>query len=162
LIPVTVIGVVLLYGLIVLGNSVPVVLPESFLGMSTATFWIVALFVYGAIASLLPFWVLLQPPCYLTCLQLFIGLILLFRSVLTATLFSAVKPEIVAPAINTNVPDGTPSMVPLLFVTIACGAISGFHGMVASGTSSKQLDKETDARFVGYFGAVGEGLLSLG
>ena len=54
------------------------------------------------------------------------------------------------------------SLVPLLFVTIACGAISGFHGMVSSGTSSKQLDKETDARFVGYFGAVGEGLLSLG
>jgi carbon starvation protein len=162
LIPVTVIGVVLLYGLIVLGNSVPVVLPESFLGMSPATFWIVALFVYGAIASLLPVWVLLQPRDYINGVQLFIGLILLFGSVLTATLFSAVKPEIVAPAINTNVPDGTPSMVPLLFVTIACGAISGFHGMVASGTSSKQLDKETDARFVGYFGAVGEGLLSLG
>ncbi len=53
-------------------------------------------------------------------------------------------------------------MVPLLFVTIACGAISGFHGMVASGTSSKQLDKEKDERFVGYFGAVGEDLLALG
>jgi carbon starvation protein len=162
LIPVTVIGVVLLYGLIILGNSVPVVLPESFLGMSPATFWIVALFVYGAIASLLPVWVLLQPRDYINGVQLFIGLILLFGSVLTATLFSAVKPEIVAPAINTNLPEGTPSMIPLLFVTIACGAISGFHGMVASGTSSKQLDKETDARFVGYFGAVGEGLLSLG
>jgi carbon starvation protein len=162
LIPVTVIGVVLLYGLIVLGNSVPVVLPESFLGMSPATFWIVALFVYGAIASLLPVWVLLQPRDYINGVQLFIGLILLFGSVLTATLFSAVKPEIVAPAINTNLPEDTPSMIPLLFVTIACGAISGFHGMVASGTSSKQLDKETDARFVGYFGAVGEGLLSLG
>src|SRR5690606_2503320 len=52
-------------------------------------------------------------------------------------------------------------LMPLLFVTIACGAISGFHGMVSSGTSSKQLDKETDARFVGYFGAVGEGMLAL-
>ena len=162
LIPVTVIGVVLLYGLIVLGNSVPVVLPESFLGMSPATFWIVTLFVYGAIASLLPVWVLLQPRDYINGVQLFIGLILLFGSVITATLFSAVKPDLVAPAINTAVPEGTPSMIPLLFVTIACGAISGFHGMVASGTSSKQLDKETDARFVGYFGAVGEGLLSLG
>ncbi|WP_035879708.1 carbon starvation CstA 5TM domain-containing protein, partial [Cryobacterium sp. MLB-32] len=66
------------------------------------------------------------------------------------------------PMINMDVPAGTPSMIPLLFVTIACGAISGFHGMVSSGTTSKQLDKETDARFVGYFGAVGEGLLSLG
>ncbi|AMC99881.1 Carbon starvation protein A [Halomonas chromatireducens] len=52
-------------------------------------------------------------------------------------------------------------MLPLLFVTIACGAISGFHGLVSSGTTSKQLNKETDARFVGYFGAVGEGMLAL-
>lgn len=46
-------------------------------------------------------------------------------------------------------------------MTIACGAISGFHGLVSSGTTSKQLDKETDVRFVGYFGAVGEGMLAL-
>ena len=52
--------------------------------------------------------------------------------------------------------------MPLLFVTVACGAISGFHGVVASGTSSKQLNNENDARLVGYFGAVGEGLLALG
>jgi carbon starvation protein len=63
--------------------------------------------------------------------------------------------------INVDVPAGTPSMIPLLFVTIACGAISGFHGLVSSGTTSKQLDKETDARFVGYFGATGEGALAL-
>ncbi|MFS2241622.1 carbon starvation protein A [Microbacterium sp. OR16] len=162
LLPVTVVGVATLYGLIVLGDQMPVVLPDDFLGMGPATFWILALFVYGAIASLLPVWVLLQPRDYINGVQLFVGLILLFGSVLTATLFSGAAPEIVAPAINTAVPEGTPSMVPLLFVTIACGAISGFHGMVSSGTSSKQLDKETDARFVGYFGAVGEGLLSLG
>ncbi|WP_193596260.1 carbon starvation protein A [Microbacterium sp. YJN-G] len=162
LLPVTVVGVVALYSLIVLGDQVPVVLPDDFLGMGPATFWILTLFIYGAIASLLPVWVLLQPRDYINGVQLFVGLILLFGSVLTATLFSGAAPEIVAPAINTAVPEGTPSMVPLLFVTIACGAISGFHGMVSSGTSSKQLDKETDARFVGYFGAVGEGLLSLG
>ena len=57
--------------------------------------------------------------------------------------------------------ESAPSIVPLLFVTIACGAVSGFHGIVASGTSSKQLDKEPDARFVGYLGAVGEGSLAL-
>lgn len=159
---VTIVGVTALYALIVLGDQVPVVLPDDFLGMGPATFWILALFIYGAIASLLPVWVLLQPRDYINGVQLFVGLILLFGSVLTATLFSANVPQIVAPAINTAVPEGTPSMVPLLFVTIACGAISGFHGMVSSGTSSKQLDKEPDARFVGYFGAVGEGLLSLG
>jgi len=162
LLPVTVVGVGALYALIVVGDKMPVVLPESTLGMSPATFWIVALFAYGAIASLLPVWVLLQPRDYINGVQLFVGLILLFGSVLLATLFSAAPPAIVAPAINMNVPAGTPSMIPLLFVTIACGAISGFHGMVASGTTSKQLDKETDARFVGYFGAIGEGLLSLG
>ncbi|WP_413320653.1 carbon starvation protein A [Agrococcus sp. 1P02AA] len=162
LIPVTIVGVVALYALILLGDSMPVVLPESFLGMSPATVWILALFIYGAIASLLPVWVLLQPRDYINGVQLFVGLILLFGAVIIGTLFMADKPDIVAPMINGNLPDGTPSLVPLLFVTIACGAISGFHGMVSSGTTSKQIDKETDARFVGYFGAVGEGMLSLG
>lgn len=162
LVPVTIVGVAALYALIVLGDQVPVALPDDFLGMGPATFWILALFIYGAIASLLPVWVLLQPRDYINGVQLFVGLGLLYGAVLIATLFAADKPEIVAPMINMSVPEGAPSMIPLLFVTIACGAISGFHGMVSSGTSSKQLDKEPDARFVGYFGAVGEGLLSLG
>ncbi len=152
----TVIGVVALYSLILVGDRFPVVLPDPILGMSPATFWIVALFVYAGIASLLPVWVLLQPRDYINGVQLFIGLGILYLAVLFAS------PSVVAPAVNGNLPEGTPSLVPLLFVTIACGAISGFHGMVASGTSAKQLDKETDARFVGYFGAVGEGLLALG
>ena len=152
----TIIGVVALYTLIIIGDANPIVLPDPVLGMSPATFWIVALFVYAGIASLLPVWVLLQPRDYINGVQLFIGLGILFGSVLLSA------PAIVAPAINQNVPEGTPPLVPLLFVTIACGAISGFHGMVSSGTSAKQLDKETDARFVGYFGAVGEGLLALG
>ena len=153
---VSVIGVVALYGLILLGDRFPVVLPETVLGLSAGAFWIVVLFVYAAIASVLPVWVLLQPRDYINGLQLFIGLGLLYGAVLIF------RPEVVAPALNDNLPDGTPGIMPLLFVTIACGAISGFHGIVSSGTSSKQLDKETDARFVGYFGAVGEGLLALG
>jgi carbon starvation protein len=152
----TVIGVVALYSLILVGDRFPVVLPDSVLGMTPATFWIVALFLYAGVASLLPVWVLLQPRDYINGVQLFIGLGILYLSVLLAS------PTVVAPAINHAVPEGTPSIVPLLFVTIACGAISGFHGMVSSGTSAKQLDKETDGRFVGYFGAVGEGLLALG
>ncbi|WP_277207885.1 carbon starvation CstA family protein [Isoptericola croceus] len=152
----TVIGVVALYSLILVGDRFPIVLPDQILGMSPATFWIVTLFVYAGIASLLPVWVLLQPRDYINGVQLFIGLGILYGAVL----FSS--PTIVAPAFNENVPADTPSLVPLLFVTIACGAISGFHGMVSSGTSSKQLDKETDGRFVGYFGAVGEGMLALG
>ena len=162
LVPVTIVGVVALYALIVLGDAVPVVIPENFLGMTPTVFWILALFIYGAFASLLPVWVLLQPRDYINGVQLFIGLILLYGAVVVGMFVSDGAHEIVTPAFNTNVPDGTPSIVPLLFVTIACGAISGFHGMVSSGTSSKQLDKETDSRFVGYFGAVGEGLLALG
>lgn len=153
---VTVVGVVLLYALIVLGDQYPIELSDPILGMSPGTFWIVVLFVYAAIASVLPVWWLLQPRDYINGVQLFVGLGILFVSVLFAA------PSIVAPTINDSVPAGTPNMVPLLFVTIACGAVSGFHGMVSSGTSSKQLDKESDSRFVGYFGAVGEGLLALG
>lgn len=153
---VSIVGVVALYGLMVLGDRVPVVLPESILGLSPQAFWIVTLFIYGAIASLLPVWVLLQPRDYINGLQLFVGLGILYLSILL------VAPEVVAPSLNDAAPADTPPIFPLLFVTIACGALSGFHGIVASGTSAKQLNRETDARFVGYFGAVGEGLLSLG
>jgi len=152
---VSVVGVVALYALIYIGPSVPVTLPESTAGLSANALWILILFGYAAIASLLPVWVLLQPRDYINGLQLFVGLILLYGAVIIAS------PTVVAPMINFGVPEGTPSMLPLLFVTIACGAISGFHGLVASGTTSKQLNTETDARFVGYFGAVGEGALAL-
>ncbi|MEQ3724087.1 carbon starvation protein A [Alcanivorax sp.] len=152
---VSVIGVAALYSLIYVGPMVPVTLPDQVMGLSASASWILLLFAYAAVASLLPVWMLLQPRDYINGLQLFVGLILLYGAVLLG------NPQVVAPMINSDVPSGTPSLLPLLFVTIACGAISGFHGLVASGTSSKQLDKETDARFVGYFGAVGEGALAL-
>lgn len=153
---VSAVGVATLYGLMILGDQFPVSLPETMLGIPDRGWWIIFLFVYAFVASLLPVWVLLQPRDYINGLQLFVGLIILYGS------FFIVRPEVVAPSLRDAVPSGTPGIFPLLFVTIACGAISGFHGVVASGTSSKQLDKETDARFVGYFGAVGEGLLALG
>src|SRR5690606_35193856 len=151
---VTFLGVVLLYGSVWFGSVVPLELPEL-LGVAPQTSWILILFVYAALASMLPVWMLLQPSDYINGIQLFIGLILLYGAVL---LFG---PEISAPPFNTRTAADAPSIVPLLFVTVACGAVSGFHGIVASGTSSKQLDKETDARFVGYLGAVGEGSLAL-
>jgi carbon starvation protein len=151
----TIVGTIILYAVIYLGEVVPIELPQTFLGLGPAPQWILILFVYATVASLLPVWLLLQPRDYINGIQLFIGLGLLFGAVFIA------NPTIVAPAFNTNVPEGTPPLFPLLFVTIACGAISGFHGLVASGTTSKQLDKETDARFVGYLGSTGEGLLAL-
>jgi carbon starvation protein len=149
------VGVIVLYLTIYLGQFVPITLPESAFGLAPAAQWILLLFAYAAVASLLPVWMLLQPRDYINGLQLIVGLTLLYLAVLIF------NPTIVAPAYNTDTPPGTPPLIPLLFVTIACGAISGFHGLVASGTTSKQLDKETDARFVGYFGAVGEGMLAL-
>jgi len=152
---VSLIGVIVLYALIWVGPEVPLSLPDSVVGLNPSAAWIILLFVYAAIASLLPVWMLLQPRDYINGLQLFVGLGLLYVAVFIA------NPTVIAPAINSDVPAGTPSMIPLLFVTIACGAISGFHGLVSSGTTSKQLNKESDARFVGYFGAVGEGSLAL-
>lgn len=150
----SIVGVAALYASIFVGTHVPLELP-SLLSLSPQANWIVILFVYAAIASTLPVWMLLQPRDYINGLQLFVGLILLYGAVFI------VMPDITAPAINFQVAEDAPSLLPLLFVTIACGAVSGFHGIVSSGTSSKQLDKETDARFVGYLGAVGEGALAL-
>ena len=152
---VSIIGVGALYTLIYLGPMFPLALPDTVMGLPANAVWIILLFVYAAIASLLPVWMLLQPRDYINGLQLFVGLIVLYAAIFL------VNPTVVAPAINRDVPAGTPPIMPLLFVTIACGAISGFHGLVSTGTTSKQIDKETDARFVGYFGAMGEGMLAL-
>ncbi|MGH7539774.1 MAG: carbon starvation CstA family protein [Gemmatimonadota bacterium] len=117
--------------------------------------WIVILFAYTFVASVLPVWLLLQPRDYVNGHQLFVALGIIGAGVLVA------NPTVVAPAINTNLPADAPSWFPLLFITVACGAISGFHGLVSSGTSSKQLNRETDARYVGYGGALGEGTLAV-
>jgi len=148
-------GVLALYLSVYVGSVMPLELPENLLGLSANANWIILLFVYAAIASMLPVWVLLQPRDFINGMQLFVGLFLLYGAVLLS------MPDISAPAFNQQMVEGSPSLVPLLFVTIACGAVSGFHGIVSSGTSSKQIDKETDARFVGYLGAVGEGSLAL-
>ena len=117
--------------------------------------WVIVLFVYAFFASVLPVWMLLQPRDYVNSHQLFVALAIIFAGVLVT------NPPVIAPAINTQLPADAPAWFPLLFITIACGAISGFHGLVASGTSSKQLNREPDARYVGYGGAIGEGTLAL-
>jgi carbon starvation protein len=150
-----VVGVTVLYWTMWAGSTMPLALPAEMFGLTPQANWIVILFVYAAIASMLPVWMLLQPRDFINGMQLVVGLLLLYGAVIL------VMPDISAPAFNSRVDESAPSIIPLLFVTIACGAVSGFHGIVASGTSSKQLDKETDARFVGYLGAVGEGSLAL-
>ena len=151
----SVVGVIALYGSILIGSQFPIELPESMFGLSPNANWIIILFIYAAIASMLPVWVLLQPRDYINGIQLIVGLVLLYGAVFVSL------PDISAPAFNDRMSEDAPSLVPLLFVTIACGAVSGFHGIVGSGTTSKQLDREPDARFIGYLGAVGEGSLAL-
>jgi len=116
--------------------------------------WVWILLIYSFAASVLPVWLLLQPRDYLNSHQLVTGLSLLFLGLLV------LHPVVQAPAINAQ-PAGAPPMIPFLFITIACGAISGFHGLVASGTTSKQVGCMTDARPIGYGGMLGEGMLGM-
>ena len=130
--------------------------------------WVVLLLVYSYIASVLPVWSLLQPRDYINALQLVSVLGLLVVGLIVAAfaggapLPDGTRPalELAAPMINFN-PVGAPAMIPFLFITIACGAISGFHCLVSSGTSSKQLKSEIDARFVGYGSMLTEGFLAV-
>jgi carbon starvation protein len=122
---------------------------------------------YCYVASVIPVWVLLQPRDYINSLQLIssLGLILIGLAVaatiggLAPVTYERMPLEMVAPALNLH-PEGAPPIWPFLFVTIACGAISGFHCLVSSGTSSKQLKCETDAHFVGYGSMLLEGFLA--
>ena len=112
--------------------------------------WTVILLTYCAIASVLPVWLLLQPRDYVNSHQLFVALALLSAGLVVACLWGNADLFTAAPAITQDVPAGTPPIFPFLFITIACGAISGFHCLVSSGTSSKQLENETDAKAIGY------------
>jgi|TARA_B100001105_G_scaffold249088_1_gene235581 carbon starvation protein len=145
----------LLYFFVWVGTTSPVDFTHTMTTQNAKNLWIILLFIYSAIASLLPVWTLLQPRDYINSHQLFVGLGLLFLGIFIA------HPEVDAPALRSLSEPGTPGLFPLLFVTIACGAISGFHGLVASGTSSKQLEKLSDSRMVGYGGMIGEGTLAL-
>ena len=122
-------------------------------GVSAAG-WSWSLLIYAYIASVLPVWLLLQPRDFLNSLLLYLALFAMLIG------FFVLDPQWAAPAINPN-PVGAPPMMPFLFIVIACGAVSGFHGLVASGTSAKQLDRETDAPLIGYGGMIGESLLAL-
>ena len=116
--------------------------------------WKGLLLAYAFAASVLPVWMLLQPRDYINSLLLHLGVGAMYLG------FFLVNPSFVAPAVDTR-PAGAPTMFPFVFVVIACAAASGFHSLVSSGTSAKQLDRETDARFVGYGAMIGESLLGL-
>ncbi len=130
--------------------------------------WVIVLLIYSYVASVLPVWLLLQPRDYINSLQLLSAMGLIVLGIVAAACIGGAPPvegaarqplEIVAPMWNPH-PAGAPMMLPFLFITIACGAVSGFHCLVSSGTSSKQIDNEPDARFVGYGSMLTEGFLA--
>lgn len=146
------IALVLMYITIYIGTRLPLHIPPI-LGTELTT-WVVVLMIYSYIASTLPVQTLLQPRDYINSHELFFGLGVMFVGLLIA------HPTIVAPAINLR-PEGAPSMLPFLFVIVACGAISGFHSLVSSGTTVKQMDRESDAKLIGYGSMLAEGTLSV-
>lgn len=121
--------------------------------------WTIILLVYAWVASTLPVTALLQPRDYINAWQLFIMMALLTVGVFFAS-FSGVDFGIAAPAVNKTT-GSIPPLLPMMFVTIACGAISGFHSLVSGGTSPKQLSSESDSLFVGYGSMLTEGGLAV-
>ncbi len=166
----SIIALTLMYALIFVGIQYPISL-SPWLGLkhlaqwaqamgiphwmgSPLMLWIFLLLIYSFIASVLPVWTLLQPRDYINSHQLLVGLSAMYLG------FFLAAPQIVAPTVQWA-PAGAPSMLPFLFIMIACGAISGFHGLVSSGTTSKQLDKMDDACSIGCGSMLGEGSLAL-
>jgi len=154
---VTVLGLVLLLLFLVLGSAFPISLSVLF-GMSAETQWILILFAYCFVASVTPVQTLLQPRDYLASFLLFAAIAIGVASVLVSA------PMMQAEAAHAFLPDDFAAagpLWPMLFVTIACGAISGFHSLVSSGTTCKQLDTEAHACRVGYGGMLTEGLVAV-
>jgi carbon starvation protein len=152
----SIIAVAIMYITVVIGAYLPVDFKVIFgmTGKQALITWIVIVFVLDAwLASSLPVQTLLQPRDFINSHQLIIAMVLVTLGVLVA------HPTIVAPATNFAV-KGAPPVWPMIFVIIACGAISGFHSLVSSGTSSKQCNTEGDSLFIGYGSMLMEGALS--
>lgn len=151
--PLTAVGFVLMLGAVWAGVELPT------LGLDRAAWperpgWILALLAYSFIASVVPVWSLLQARDFLNSLLLYLGLGMAYVGLFVGA------PEFAAPAFRMH-PEGAPSFLPFVFIIIACGAASGFHSLVSSGTTAKQIGNEGDARFIGYGGMIGESLLGL-
>jgi carbon starvation protein len=109
---------------------------------------------YAFLASVLPVWLLLQPRDYVNSLLLYLGMAASYAG------FFVLRPDFAAPAVQAH-PASAPPLFPFVFIVIACGALSGFHGLVSSGTTAKQIDRESHALRIGYGGMIGESLLAL-
>ncbi|RKX19017.1 MAG: carbon starvation protein A [Candidatus Zixiibacteriota bacterium] len=149
----TVLALSLLALLLYIGENVPVILPETVVGMSALNFWFCILMLYCVFASTIPVWILLQPRDYISSWLLYIGMGLGFLGLIV------LHPHMEAPAVVSFSSKEGP-MWPMMFVIIACGAVSGFHSLVSGGTSSKQLDRERQGLVIGYGAMITEAILA--
>lgn len=164
----SIIALSVMYLTVVFGDWGPLHAINEWFASWPTIVWVAVLLVYSYVASVLPVWSLLQPRDYINSLQLITALALVVVGLGAAAMFGGAPPvegaarpalEVAAPMIRAN-PEGAPLLIPFLFITIACGACSGFHCLVSSGTSSKQLKNESDATFVGYGSMLTEGFLA--
>ena len=164
----SIIALAVMYLTVIYGNTGVLGQLNTTLAAMPVIAWVGILLTYSYIASVLPVWTLLQPRDYINSLQLLTALALIMVGLGAAAFIGGAPPtegadrpalEIVAPAANFT-PAAAPMIFPFLFITIACGAISGFHCLVSSGTSSKQLKCESDAQFVGFGSMLTEGFLA--
>lgn len=161
----SIIALVILYASVYLGvYHFKLTLPESLLiAGSPVVTWTVLLMIYCFVASVLPVWLLLQPRDYINSHQLVVALVLLVAGLGIAGITGQADLSGSAPAIvqSADIPADAPPIMPFLFITIACGACSGFHCLVSSGTSSKQIANENDAQYVAYGSMLMEGALAV-
>ncbi len=141
---------------IYIGFQIPLSLPEEgVMGFSPLIFWFVVLMIYAGIASILPVQILLQPRDYLSTYILFGSMALAILGLLW------VGPDLNTPAWRGAMSEGQGPVWPMLFVLVACGAVSGFHSLVAGGTTSKQLANEMQGKIISYGGMLTEGVVAV-
>jgi carbon starvation protein len=139
-------AILIIVGLIIAGDYLPI--------KAGFEFWLIITLLYSFLASTIPVWMLLQPRDYLSMYILICGMVLAFASLIF------LHPEINGPAIISGAASNAP-IWPVLFITVACGAVSGFHSVVSSGTTAKQLRRESDGKIVAFGGMLTEGYLAV-
>ena len=149
--PATIVGIIGIIAIVFIGQAV---------GLHfSRTFWVLFIAVYVTVASLLPVWILLQPRDYLSSFLLYAMMIIAVIAIIGGSFTGAATMQ--GPAFyGWKNPSGQP-LFPFLFITVACGACSGFHSLISSGTSSKQINNEKDAQIIGYGSMVVESALGV-
>ena len=149
--PATIVGIIGIIAIVLIGQ---------YLNLNASrTFWVLFIAVYVTVASLLPVWILLQPRDYLSSFLLYGMMILALVAIIGGSFTGAAVVEV--PAFTGLVNAAGQPIFPFLFITVACGACSGFHSLISSGTSSKQINNEKDAQIIGYGSMVIESALGV-